>query len=42
MRDPVEYSDVYQTIEHRIINKRKALTSDVDLVNEVFEKLVAL
>ncbi|MEO9294506.1 MAG: hypothetical protein ABI347_02785 [Nitrososphaera sp.] len=37
------YSDVYlRQLKYRILNKRKALTSDLVLVNEVLEKLEAL
>ena len=38
-----EYSDVYlRQLKHRILNKRKTLTTDLLLVNEVLEKLEAL
>lgn len=38
-----EYSDVYlRQLKHRILNKRKTLTTDLLLVNEVLDKLESL
>ena len=41
--DVSDYSDVYlRQLKHRILNKRKTLTTDLLLVNEVLDKLESL